>query len=125
MVDKRTKAYLGVIKKDVGYLGFNSGEELSFREILDKRGFKATPLETIWEQENSSLIRYEIDGMARFCYEVWAVYGCDGLNVTTYIFLSKPSDKDIETIRLVVEIEFAFQFRNFKGIYCCWECGGI
>jgi len=126
-LDERTKNYLQAIRNNLHFLGENGGECLSLKEILTKKGLiEKTAIKELWKDEGFNfttiLYQYTIDGVTKFCAEVWVQYDIDGVYTHTFIFSQRPNQEQVETIRLVSELETKFAINQLKPTFTCWEC---
>lgn len=127
-LDEKTKEYLQKIRNKYYFLGSNGGEELSFKEILTKKGIiNQTIITELWKEEGFNfttiLYKYEINSKVRYCAEIWVRYNIDGLYTHTLIFEKEPNEKIINIIRLTEDIEINIKIGRLSPNFTCWECG--
>lgn len=129
-LDTRTQNYFEAIKKNLGFLGYNSTELQGIEEILKTKGlFENSNFKKVRTYDgymNSSAIdvyQYSIEDKTRYCAEITHQYDIDGFATETYIFLKLPSRNDVFNIRTMNDIDFKVKFKGMMTEYNCYECG--
>lgn len=97
--DDRTDAYLKAIKERIGFLGsIQTENEQALKKIIDGK-----------------------DEQGRYIAEGDFFMPPDAVVYTQHFFSNPPSDKDVETAKLLEQV--AWTLYNKPKEFQCWECG--
>ena len=114
--DMRTHNYLKAVEDNIGYI-----ESDGFEEAFDMEGElfgrMSNPL-----RYNNDIYLYKLED-GRYAIQYLVVYDIDGFFFETHYYNRRPTQKVLETTRLIQNIKGYFRNGYFRPEFKCWECG--